>query len=294
MKRLGSLFNPSAALLLLALFALSGKDWPSTSGTTARGIVIEDGAGNAVTNLIVGGVLSGANGGTGVANTGKTITLGGNLTTSGAFNTTLTVTATTNSTLPAGTHSLAPLDAPVFSSTVGVTGVTTTGGLIINNSSGNAAGGIGYTGTSMQSNADTWNFNNSANNVAIASLNATALTVNGIKLASLADSITAPTIASGGCTTGSAQIISASNGTADFDILLGGATCGSTITLTLPAVTTKWHCTADDITTPASNEVHQTAAASTTSVVLTNFVRTTGVAGNFTAADHILVSCRGH
>lgn len=54
----------------------------------------------------VTGVLLGANGGTGVANTGRTITLGGNistggaLTTSGAFATTLTTTATTSITLP--------------------------------------------------------------------------------------------------------------------------------------------------------------------------------------------------
>lgn len=54
--------------------------------------------------------VSGANGGTGVVNTSKTITLGGNLVTSGAFATTLTVTADTNSTLPSGTHTLAGLD----------------------------------------------------------------------------------------------------------------------------------------------------------------------------------------
>jgi hypothetical protein len=48
----------------------------------------------------VSGVLLGANGGTGVANTSKTITLGGNLTTSGAFATTLTSTALTSVTLP--------------------------------------------------------------------------------------------------------------------------------------------------------------------------------------------------
>jgi hypothetical protein len=46
------------------------------------------------------GVLLGANGGTGVANTSKTITLGGNLVTSGAFATTLTSTNTTAVTLP--------------------------------------------------------------------------------------------------------------------------------------------------------------------------------------------------
>jgi hypothetical protein len=53
-----------------------------------------------------GTVLSGANGGTGVANTGYTITLGGNYTTagivtySGAYGTTWTVTGTTAITLP--------------------------------------------------------------------------------------------------------------------------------------------------------------------------------------------------
>lgn len=50
--------------------------------------------------LTLTAALTGANGGTGVANTGKTITLGGNLTLSGAFATTLTVTATTGLTLP--------------------------------------------------------------------------------------------------------------------------------------------------------------------------------------------------
>jgi len=47
-----------------------------------------------------GGILSGANGGTGVANTSKTITLGGNVTTSGAFALTLTLTGTTTLTAP--------------------------------------------------------------------------------------------------------------------------------------------------------------------------------------------------
>jgi hypothetical protein len=45
-------------------------------------------------------IIAGQYGGTGVANTGKTITLGGNLITAGAFATTLTTTNTTNVTLP--------------------------------------------------------------------------------------------------------------------------------------------------------------------------------------------------
>lgn len=48
----------------------------------------------------VGGIWPGSLGGTGVANTGKTITLGGNLTTVGAFATTLTMTGATGVTLP--------------------------------------------------------------------------------------------------------------------------------------------------------------------------------------------------
>ena len=52
------------------------------------------------TSSNITGIVLGANGGTGIANTGKTITLGGNFVTSGAFATTLTTTNTTNVTLP--------------------------------------------------------------------------------------------------------------------------------------------------------------------------------------------------
>lgn len=56
------------------------------------------------------GAVPSANGGTGVNNGTSTVTIGGNVIHSGAFVTTLTVTNTTNSTLPAGTHTLAGLD----------------------------------------------------------------------------------------------------------------------------------------------------------------------------------------
>lgn len=48
----------------------------------------------------VTGIVLGANGGTGVANSGKTITLGGNLTTAGAFASTFTMTGATGVTFP--------------------------------------------------------------------------------------------------------------------------------------------------------------------------------------------------
>jgi hypothetical protein len=49
---------------------------------------------------VAGTRIAGQYGGTGVDNSGKTITLGGNLTTSGAHATTLTTTGTTTVTLP--------------------------------------------------------------------------------------------------------------------------------------------------------------------------------------------------
>ncbi len=64
-----------------------------------------DKAGGAITGTITsatwnGVVVAGQYGGTGVANTGKTITLGGNFVTSGSYNLTTTLTGDTNVTLP--------------------------------------------------------------------------------------------------------------------------------------------------------------------------------------------------
>jgi hypothetical protein len=77
---------------------------------TANRVLRSDGTNSTLAQVAlttdVTGILPGANGGTGVANTGRTITLGGNistagaLTTSGAFATTLTATNTTSVTLP--------------------------------------------------------------------------------------------------------------------------------------------------------------------------------------------------
>ena len=76
-------------------FSLTGGVTSFSAGTT--GLT----PGTATTGAItLSGILVGANGGTGVANTGKTITLGGSLTLSGAHNLTLTQTGATNVTLP--------------------------------------------------------------------------------------------------------------------------------------------------------------------------------------------------
>jgi len=81
----------------LAINALTGAQ-------TNNRVLRSDGTNATLSQVVlttdVSGILPGANGGTGVANTSKTITLGGNLTTSGAFATTLTATNTTTVTLP--------------------------------------------------------------------------------------------------------------------------------------------------------------------------------------------------
>ena len=76
-------------------FSLTGGVTSFSAGST--GLT----PGTATTGAItLAGILIGANGGTGVANTGKTITLGGSLTLSGAHDLTLTQTGATNVTLP--------------------------------------------------------------------------------------------------------------------------------------------------------------------------------------------------
>jgi len=98
------------------------------SGTTLNSSVITSSltsVGTIGTGVWQGTVIAGQYGGTGVANTGKTITLGGNLTTSGAFATTLTATATTAVTLPV-TGTLATLAGSETLTNKSVNGVTLT------------------------------------------------------------------------------------------------------------------------------------------------------------------------
>jgi hypothetical protein len=91
----------------------------------------------------VSGVLLGANGGTGVANTGKTITLGGNLTHAGAFTQSFTATANTAVTLPT-TGTLATLAGTEAISNKTITSSTINGS---NNTITNVSLASGVTGT---------------------------------------------------------------------------------------------------------------------------------------------------
>ena len=93
-----------------------------SSTTLGSGVVNSSltSVGTIATGTWQGTVVAGQYGGTGVANTGKTITLGGNLTTSGAYATTLTVTGATNITLPT-TGTLATTADTTYIGTTAVT-----------------------------------------------------------------------------------------------------------------------------------------------------------------------------
>lgn len=98
-----SLILSGANSLTLTTSGATNVTFP-TSGTLLTNTVTTLSSLSSVGTITTGtwnaGVIAGQYGGTGVANTGKTITLGGNFTTSGAFATTLTATNTTTLTLP--------------------------------------------------------------------------------------------------------------------------------------------------------------------------------------------------
>lgn len=103
---------------------------------------------------------------------------------------------------------------------------------------------------------------------------------------------TAPTLASGGCTTPTAVT---SNGTAAFSVGVGTSCSGSQpLVFTLPAATTGWMCVAKNTTNGAASAPAQTGAVSTTAVTITSFSRTLGTAAAWTDADVVVVSCMGY
>jgi len=111
----------------------------------------------------------------------------------------------------------------------------------------------------------------------------------GFILTNRLSSSTAP-VATTFCTTPS---IPANNGTAAFTINVGTACATSVGTITMPAATTGWVCHFANVTAPASNVPSQTGGTTTT-VTLTNYARTTGLAANWTDSNVIRAMCTGY
>lgn len=123
----GNVDVAGAYALLMTLTAATSVTLP-TSGTLVNDAVATlsslSSIGTITTGSWNGSVVAGQYGGTGIANTGKTITLGGNLVTSGANDVTFTSTGPTNLTLPtSGTLATTAQITGVLPTTV-VTGTT--------------------------------------------------------------------------------------------------------------------------------------------------------------------------
>jgi len=106
---------------------------------------------------------------------------------------------------------------------------------------------------------------------------ALSASTSAYKITNVWASAVAPTV-----TAGAGASIVANNGTGGFSVNLGGA--ASTGTITLPTATTGWVLYAQNITHPDANVIGQTGFTQT-SATFTNYVRTTGVAGNWSAND---------
>jgi hypothetical protein len=101
-------------------------------------------------------------------------------------------------------------------------------------------------------------------------------------------SSTAPTIASGFGTT---PTIPNNNGTAAFTVNVGTGGVATSGVITMPAATAGWSCHVDPNGAPQAAAVTYSAPTSTTSITLTNYTQSTGVALAWTASTVLQLSC---
>jgi len=209
-----------------------------------------------------GGVVGGTYGGTGVNNGASTITLGGNLTTSGAFNTTLTVTGATSVTLPtSGTLVNSAVTTLSSLSSVGIIGTGVWGGTIISPT-------YGGTGINNGSSTVTLGGNFTTSGAYAATLTLTGATSVTLPTSgTLATTSSIPTfplsLANGGLNAN----LTASNGgifysTASAGAILAGTSTANQVLLSGASTTPAWS-TATYPTTTTINQLLYSSAANT-------------------------------
>lgn len=103
-------------------------------------------------------------------------------------------------------------------------------------------------------------------------------------------SSTAPTISSG---FGTSPSIANSNGTAAFTVNIGTGASATSGVVGLPAATTGWNCSVNDLTAAAAHVAYNTrqTASTTTTATLENQTTSTGAAVAWGVSDILRVSC---
>lgn len=118
-------------------------------------------------------------------------------------------------------------------------------------------------------------------------------TTYGLASGHITASATAPTIDSG---FGTGASVTANNGTAAFTIDVGTGGVATSGVITMPAATTGWICSVNNLTTKAAHhtdETYQTATTST-SVTIENQTTASGAATAWDASDVIQLACTGY
>lgn len=115
----------------------------------------------------------------------------------------------------------------------------------------------------------------------------TSLQING----KLLFRVTAPTISSG---FGTSPSIVASNGTAAFTVDVGTGGTATNGVIAMPVATTGWLCTVNPAGAPQAAAINYSAPTSTSSITITNYTLTTGLALAWTASTVLQVKCVGY
>ena len=158
-----------------------------------------------------GSLIAGQYGGTGVANTGKTITLGGNIATVGAFNLTLTLSALTSVTLPTSGTLVGSADTGTVSTNMIAANAVTyakfqqvAASSLVGNATGGLANATGVTlgaaltfsGSALQTAAMTGDVTTAANSFSTSVAKINGVTVSGTTGTGKVVFDTAPTVSS--------------------------------------------------------------------------------------------------
>lgn len=99
---------------------------------------------------------------------------------------------------------------------------------------------------------------------------------------------TAPTVSSG---FGTSPSVTQNNGPSSFSVNVGTGGTASTGVVGLPAAPHAWACAPSDTGATPTGRTEVTGPSSTTTVTVTNFSRTTGLALAWTASEVIQLSC---